>query len=205
MRSWGNLLSSSIRAPMGAIRSSATRVTVSANSSCSALRTGMDDNPPTEHSVSGSLTVLGRGSQRRVALDGRGLLGLVAGEQSVDGGIQFGEAVLELVELVRRAGLVPVGMGVLVAARTGRLGLLSAAWFAGMPTAFRERDELLGVVGQRLADLLLQRPVVVVEVPEEVSGARSRHARTLLHRLRQLIGAVLHLSRDVMPPSPAAA
>jgi hypothetical protein len=78
--------------------------------------------------------------------------------------------------------MVVVTVRVLVAARTGRLGLLSAAWFAGMPAAFGQSDDLLGVVGQRFADLLLQGSVVVVEVPEEVPGAGSDHAGTIAPR-----------------------
>src|SRR2546429_6026483 len=52
-----------MRAPMGAIRSCATRATVSAKSSCSAVRVGIQ-RPPNEQSVSRSavtLTVLGKG------------------------------------------------------------------------------------------------------------------------------------------------
>src|SRR5438105_1994469 len=71
-----------------------------------------------------------------------------------------------------------------VAGRTGRRGLLSAAWFAGVPAAVGEGDELLGVVGERLADLLLPGGVVVVEVPEEISEAGSGHTRTLLLQTR---------------------
>ncbi|HEV7863077.1 MAG TPA: hypothetical protein VGR20_10270, partial [Acidimicrobiia bacterium] len=57
-----------------------------------------------------------------------------------------------LVSGVRVAGVFMPGVFVTVvrvAARTGRLGLLSAAWFAGVPAALGEGDELLGVVGQR--------------------------------------------------------
>src|SRR4051794_26530531 len=147
MRSWGKRSSSSMRAPMGAIRSSATRLTVSANSSCSGLRTGIGI-PPTDQSFSRTLTVLGRGRQRvRRTVLRRLVLGLLAGEQAVDRRRQLGEAGLELNELgLRRTVVVMVIVGVSVAARTGRRALLSAAWFAGVATAVGEGDELLGAV-----------------------------------------------------------
>jgi hypothetical protein len=109
---------------------------------------------------------------------------MLLGEQGVDRRRQVGQAVLQLVKFVARRAVVVVVVvvRVLVAARTGRLGLLSAAWFAGMPAAVGQGDDLLGVVGQRFADLLLQGSVVVVEVPEEVPGAGSDHAGTIAPR-----------------------
>src|SRR5581483_4101384 len=68
---------------------------------------------------------------------------------------------------------------VVMAALTGRSGTRSTAWFARMPAAVGQRGELPGVVPHRQADLLLQRRVVVVEVPEEGADARSGHGRTL--------------------------
>src|SRR5207302_1356903 len=148
MRSRGNWLSSSIRAPMGAMRSSATRATVSANSSCSGLRTG-NGTPPTDHSFSGSLTVLGRGRQRRRSPVWRWW----------DGPMPSVSRPPQATWAVR-------------------------AWLAGVPAAVGEGDELLGVVGERLADLRLPGGVVVVEVPEEISEAGSGHTRTLLLQTR---------------------
>jgi hypothetical protein len=63
-----------------------------------------------------------------------------------------------------------------VDARTGRLGLLSAARYSGAAAAAGQRGQFLGVVAQRFAQLLVQRRVVVVEVAEEVSDAGSRHS-----------------------------
>jgi hypothetical protein len=82
------------------------------------------------------------------------------------------EPLLELGQFLDRVVLV-VGMG--VAALTGRLGLLSTARFARMPAALRQRDDLLGVVQKGFADLGVERRVVVVEVPEEVSQAWAGH------------------------------
>jgi hypothetical protein len=127
--------------------------------------------PPEERRGSGP------GCRRR--LSGRVLrpLSFLPGEQFVDRGAQVGQPVLQLLKLVGHRPVVVVGMG--VAARTGRLGLLSAAWFAGMAAAVGERHDLLGVVAQGFGDLAVQRRVVVVEVPEEGLQTRSGHARTL--------------------------
>jgi hypothetical protein len=67
------------------------------------------------------------------------LLLLLLLQEGVDGRRQLIEALLELLQFIDRVVMV-------VAALTGRLGLLSTARFAGMPAALGQRDDLLGVV-----------------------------------------------------------
>jgi hypothetical protein len=102
------------------------------------------------------------------ALAGGLLLLLFLLQEGVDGRRQFVEALLEFLQLVDCVVMV-------VAALTGRLGLLSTTWLARMPAAARQREGLLGVVAQRFADLRVERRVVVVEVPEQVLQARPGH------------------------------
>lgn len=66
-------------------------------------------------------------------------------QQGVHGRRQFFEPLLELPQLIDRAVLVVVAVMV-VAALTGRLGLFSTPWFAGMPAAVGQRHDLLDVV-----------------------------------------------------------
>ena len=124
----------------------------------------------------------GLGHGRRRGRVGRRLR-LLAGDQLVDGAAQVGQPVLQFLELLGHRPVVVVGMT--VAARTGRLGVLSTAWFAGTAAALGERHDLLGVVAQGFGDLALQRRVVVVEVPEQSLETRSGHARTLPGLLRR--------------------
>ena len=125
---------------------------------------------------------LRRGRRRRGGIGW--LLRPLAGDQLVDGAAQVGQPVLQFLKFVGNRPVVMV-VGMIVAARTGRLGLLSAAWFAGTAAAVGERDDLLGVVAQGFGDLAVQRTVVVVEVPEESLETRSGHARTLAVLLRR--------------------
>ena len=110
----------------------------------------------------------GKGTRRGL------LLLLLLLQQGVHRRRELFEPLLELGQFIDRMVLVVV-MGVV--ALTGRLGLLSTAWFAGMPAAVGQRDDLLGVVQKRFADLCVEPRVVVVEVPEEVSQAWAGHDR----------------------------
>jgi hypothetical protein len=64
-------------------------------------------------------------------------------QQGVDGRRQFFQPLLELPQLIDCVVLMVV---MVVATLTGRLSLLSTAWFARMPAAFGQRHDLLGVV-----------------------------------------------------------
>ena len=80
------------------------------------------------------------------------LLRFLPGEQLVDGRAQVGQPVFQVLEFVGDRLVVMMGMS--VAARTGRLGLLSAAWFAGTAAAVGQRHDLLDVVRKALAIFL---------------------------------------------------
>jgi hypothetical protein len=90
-------------------------------------------------------------------------------QQRVHSGRKFVQTPPELPQLIDRM------IVMVVAALTGRLGTRSTSRLARMTAAAGEGDGLFGVVPQGLAELLVQRRVVVVEVAEEIPQARAGH------------------------------